>query len=154
MPLQSFTGVYGSDRETTARSNVTFSSTTIAAASTIGVYTTTPVQFEPDAWEQTLDRYLSFDPQRMYLTHYGCVENVAQLAGELRQGLRDYQSLARKAPTGDARHQALTAALLAHSLNALRQKRSPATETFARDWLALDMDLNAQGLEVWLDKAG
>lgn len=45
MPLQSFTGVYGSDRETTARSNVTFSSTTIAAGGTIGVYTTTPVQF-------------------------------------------------------------------------------------------------------------
>lgn len=115
--------------------------------------TTTPVQFEPEAWEQTLDRYLSFAPQRMYLTHYGCVENVPQLASELRQGLRDYQALARKAPAGNARHQALTAALLAHSLDALRQKRSPAAEAFARDWLALDMDLNAQGLEVWLDKA-
>lgn len=43
--LQSFTGVYGSDRETVARSNVTYSTTTIAAGGTIGVYTTTPVQF-------------------------------------------------------------------------------------------------------------
>ncbi len=120
--------------------------------------TTTPVQFEPDAWEQTLDRYLSFDPQRMYLTHYGCVENVVQLAAELRQGLRDYQRLARGlgggAADGDARHRALKAALLEHSLEALREKHAPASEAFARDWLAMDMDLNAQGLEVWLDKAG
>jgi hypothetical protein len=43
--LQAFTGVYGSDRETVARSNVTYSTTTIAAAATIGVYTATPVQF-------------------------------------------------------------------------------------------------------------
>ena len=115
--------------------------------------TTTPVQFEPEAWQQTIDRYLSFDPQRMYLTHYGCVDNVAQLADELRQGLRDYQNLARSIPNGEARHPALVAALLDYSLNALREKHSPATEAFAREWLAMDMDLNAQGLEVWLDKA-
>eukprot|EP00456_Euglypha_rotunda_P003987 TRINITY_DN106785_c0_g1_i1.p1 TRINITY_DN106785_c0_g1~~TRINITY_DN106785_c0_g1_i1.p1 ORF type:complete len:117 (-),score=31.45 TRINITY_DN106785_c0_g1_i1:10-360(-) len=95
--------------------------------------TTTPVQFEPDAWEQTIDRYLSFDPQRMYLTHYGCVENVPQLAGELRQGLRAYQDLARSVPSGEARHQALMAALLDYGLKGLREKHSPVTEAYARE---------------------
>jgi hypothetical protein len=42
--LQSALGDHGRTRYTATRSNVTHSSTTIAAAATIGVYTTTPVQ--------------------------------------------------------------------------------------------------------------
>src|SRR3546814_7312768 len=49
--------------------------------------TTTPVQFDPDAWRQTLDRYLSFAPQRMFLTHYSQVQNAPELAQTLRQGI-------------------------------------------------------------------
>ncbi len=115
--------------------------------------TTTPVQFEPEAWAATLDRYLSFAPERMFLTHYGCVEQVPELAADLRQGLLDYQRLAAGiAETGDARHETLKAALLDYSLALLHRRQSPVSDELARDWLAMDMDLNAQGLEVWLDR--
>ncbi len=34
--------------------------------------TTTPVQFDPDAWHASLDRLLSYAPELMFLTHFGC----------------------------------------------------------------------------------
>jgi glyoxylase-like metal-dependent hydrolase (beta-lactamase superfamily II) len=115
--------------------------------------TTTPVQFEPDAWEQTLDGYLSHAPQRMYLTHYGAVEEVPRLAGELRSGLADYRRIALSAATlGAQRHEAIKQALFDWSLQQLRIREVEISETLARDWLEFDLELNAQGLIVWLDK--
>lgn len=115
--------------------------------------TTTPVQFEPEAWEQTLDRYLSFAPQRMYLTHYGCVEDIARLAHDLRAGLCDYQHLAMSIEArGAARHAGIRDAIENWSLAALRRHGAPVDEQQARRLLAADMELNAQGLGVWLDR--
>ena len=42
--------------------------------------TTTPVQFEPEAWEISIQRLLNTKPQRMYLTHFNMVEDVNALA--------------------------------------------------------------------------
>ncbi|MGH8457570.1 MAG: MBL fold metallo-hydrolase, partial [Stenotrophobium sp.] len=56
--------------------------------------TTTPVQFEPEAWERSLELFLSYAPQRMYLTHYGAVQNVPRLAQDLRRALREYVRIA------------------------------------------------------------
>ena len=42
--------------------------------------TTTPVQFEPDALRNSIERMLAFAPQCMYLTHYGRVgDSVAEV---------------------------------------------------------------------------
>lgn len=115
--------------------------------------TTTPVQFEPDAWQQTLDRYLAHEPQCMYLTHYGRIGDVPRMAAELRQGLMDYQHLAMSldAPP-EQRHAVLKSALFDWSLQALKNRQAPVSEEVARDWLELDLELNAQGLLVWLDQ--
>ena len=114
--------------------------------------TTTPVQFEPEAWEQTLQRYLSFLPERMYLTHYGVVENVPQLARELRRGLADYQQMALAVAREPDRAKRLRTLLMDYSLGTLRAMQAPVSEALAREWLAFDIELNAQGLEVWLGK--
>ncbi|MDP3859745.1 MAG: MBL fold metallo-hydrolase [Stagnimonas sp.] len=113
--------------------------------------TTTPVQFEPEAWEATLDRYLSFAPQRMYLTHYGAVGDVPRLAASLRAGIRRYAELARRLRSAPERHDALKAALRQDLLADLarRSHRMPAEQVEAL--LAIDLELNAQGLGVWLD---
>lgn len=113
--------------------------------------TTTPVQFEPEAWEATLDRYLSFAPQRMYLTHYGAVGEVPRLAAGLRAGIRRYADLARRLRQAPERHEALKAALRQDLLAdlAARGHRMPAEQVEAL--LAIDLELDAQGLGVWLD---
>ena len=115
--------------------------------------TTTPVQFEPDAWRATLDRYLSYTPQRMYLTHFSVVENVSVLAARLRSGIERYVTLSQSLATAPDRHAKLKAALFDDALAELRTRHNPLPETRVRALLEMDMELNAQGLAVWLDRA-
>lgn len=114
--------------------------------------TTTPVQFEPEAWQDTLDRLVALAPKRLYLTHFGMVEDVPRLAAVLREGLARYVALARAAPAGAERHDWLKRALERETMAALATHGSRVEEATARRLLAVDMELNAQGLGVWLDK--
>ncbi len=114
--------------------------------------TTTPVQFEPEAWARTLDRFAQLDPAYVYLTHYGRVGNVPKLAHELRRGIASYERLARHHAAAPERHARIKEAITSHALAELRAMNAPLSEQQARALLEFDMELNAQGLEVWLDK--
>ncbi|MES2684169.1 MAG: MBL fold metallo-hydrolase [Pseudomonadota bacterium] len=115
--------------------------------------TTTPVQFEPDAWHATLDRYLSFKPQRMYLTHYSVVEDVPALAAKLRAGIDRYVALGQSFAKAEDRHQKLKTAMADDALAELRARHNPLPEAQVRALLEMDLELNAQGMAVWLDRA-
>jgi glyoxylase-like metal-dependent hydrolase (beta-lactamase superfamily II) len=114
--------------------------------------TTTPVQFEPDAWNTTLDRLLALQPQRMYLTHYGCVEEIGELAAELRHGLAAYVELARLHADAASRHEVLKQALTSLALGELSDHGCTLDEARCLEILETDLELNTQGLEVWLDR--
>ncbi len=114
--------------------------------------TTTPVQFEPEAWFASIERYLSFAPQCMYLTHYGRVQNVPKLAQDLRRGLERYCVIARTLKSEPDRHTRLKSALMDDALTQLRLLGSEMPKAHASALLAFDMELNAQGLGVWLDR--
>ncbi len=114
--------------------------------------TTTPVQFEPDAWNQTLDRLLSYQPARMYLTHWGMVEELPRLAGDLRRALAEYSDLARRYAESTTRHDKLKQGLTAMALRGIAAHVCTLPEALCRELLEVDMDLNAQGLGVWLDR--
>jgi len=114
--------------------------------------TTTPVQFDPQAWDKTLDRYLSFSPQRMYLTHYGVVDNVPQLAEGLRKGIRQYVQIAESMANAPRRHLMIKEALMRQALHELADRDCDLPELRCRMLLEVDMELNAQGLGIWLDK--
>mgnify|MGYP000671551665 CR=1 FL=1 len=49
--------------------------------------TTTPVKFDPDEMRKTLNRLLNYEPQAVFLTHFGLVMNVEKLVLELRKCL-------------------------------------------------------------------
>ena len=49
-------------------------------------------------------------------------------------------------------YSALQQALTELSLSEVAELQAPITPAYARELLALDMNLNAQGLEVWLDR--
>lgn len=115
--------------------------------------TTTPVQFEPDAWDQTIDRYLLKNPQRMFLTHFGVVDNVAHLAAQLRAGLRRYVTIAQGLTHAEGRHEKLKHALAMDALAELSSRQTPLTNERILSLLEVDLELNAQGLAVWLDRA-
>ena len=113
--------------------------------------TTTPVQFDPEAWHHSLDRYLTFKPERMYLTHFSMVEGIPVLAAALHRALDDYVAMARRFAQDEKRDQKLRAALLQYTLDGLRAHQCPLPEPTLRGLLDMDMNLNTQGLGIWLD---
>ncbi len=115
--------------------------------------TTTPVQFDPIAMHASIDRLLSFNPERMYLTHYGCVEDVPRLAAQLHRMIEVFVGLARDAADrGQRRHEALVTALRDILLNELQLHACRWPEQRIIELLAMDIELNAQGLAIWADK--
>jgi glyoxylase-like metal-dependent hydrolase (beta-lactamase superfamily II) len=114
--------------------------------------TTSPVQFDPEAWEVTLHRLLERSPAHVYLTHYGRVDAVPALANDLREGLAAYQRIARAHADAPDRHARIYASLMGHHLDQLRERHHPMAEARARELLDMDVEINTQGLEVWLDR--
>ena len=113
--------------------------------------TTTPVHFDPDAWYQTLDRLMAFSPQRMYLTHYGMVEQVEKLRDDLQRRIEVYVDIATANRDKARRTELLTGLLLDQTLQELRQLKCGLPAAACRAMLQPDITLNVQGLEVWLD---
>jgi glyoxylase-like metal-dependent hydrolase (beta-lactamase superfamily II) len=114
--------------------------------------TTTPVQFDPPALLATVDRMLAERPERMYLTHYGMIEgDVARAAASLKRAVEEHVRVARAAPAGPGRHAAILAGLTAQLLRDAAAHGGPATGAAALAAFEVDLGLNTQGLEVWLD---
>lgn len=114
--------------------------------------TTSPVQFDPVAWQTSLDRILARSPAHVYLTHYSRVDAVQPLARALREGLADYVRIARGLAGVADRRARIAAALMDYHLDALRARASPVPASRARELLDLDVEINAQGLDIWLDR--
>jgi glyoxylase-like metal-dependent hydrolase (beta-lactamase superfamily II) len=114
--------------------------------------TTTPVQFEPGPLKASIAKLLERDPDGMCLTHYGLVRNVHPLARELTDQIDEMAALARSHAEGDQRKQRLMAALAA--MYRRRLAAHGVTDIDAMmPLLDLDIDLNADGLLVWVDRA-
>ena len=114
--------------------------------------TTSPVQFDPPALHASIERLLALQPDAMYLTHYGRVEDVERLAADLHVQIDAMVDLARAAHGKPERH-----AVLMESLTDLYAARAAAHgwrhgRDALRQLLGMDIELNAQGLEVWLDR--
>lgn len=114
--------------------------------------TSTPVQFEPAALRSSVLRLLAEAPACMYLTHYSRVTDVARL-GALFLGLLDGMvalgEAARHAPDRAAR---LAAGLLDLYAASLAAHGSPLDRATIARLLAMDIELNVQGMSIWLDR--
>ena len=116
--------------------------------------TTTPVQFQPEALRHSILRMLAYHPASMYLTHYGRVGDVPRLGALLLSQLDDMvalaQSLAKTMPAGPDRKAALQHGLFEIHWQGLVAHQAPVERAEAARLLALDLELNAQGIEIWL----
>ena len=114
--------------------------------------TSTPVQFEPDALKHSIQRMLEHEPVQMFLTHYSRVTEVPRLAQDLSAQIDAMVAIARAHAGGTDRH-----ARIANDLADLYTSRAQAhgcryDAAQVRELLTMDIELNTQGLEVWLDK--
>jgi len=114
--------------------------------------TSTPVQFDPPALRASIDRLLSHDPQCMYLTHYSRVTEVPRLAALLKGQLDQMVSLAEQLRESPDRHEALKRGLLDIYADRLQEHGTALTRAQIAELLAIDLELNAQGIAVWLDR--
>jgi glyoxylase-like metal-dependent hydrolase (beta-lactamase superfamily II) len=116
--------------------------------------TCSPVQFDPPAAHVSLDRIAGLQPESAFLTHFSRVRDIPRLAADMHRLLTAYETLALTAPADDAgacqpylregMREILVNAALAHGCR-LRGEQ-------LLDVLALDIELNAQGIAVWLDR--
>ena len=116
--------------------------------------TTPPTQFQPEALRRSIERMLSFSPQRMLLTHYGAVEDVPRLATLFLAQLDEVVAAARSLAGAPDRHATLKRALETIHLRRLREHGVTLPEARIHDLLGLDFELNAQGIGLWLDRTG
>lgn len=119
------------------------------------VPTTTPTQFDPEAMHASIDRLLSMRPQAMYLTHYGRVVDVERLGADLHRLIDTMVAVARAARgDGLARHVEILAGLEQVMREEAARQNWALDEEQALELLRMDLELNAQGLGVWLDRPG
>ena len=114
--------------------------------------TTTPVQFEPEALKASIARMVARAPEAMYLTHYGRVGDVPRLAQSLYEQIDAMVAIADSCDGRADRHRCLTAGLTALYLERAHALQVPLADEDVERILAMDIELNAQGLGVWLDR--
>jgi len=114
--------------------------------------TTSPVQFDPEALHASIERLVALKPAAMYLTHYGRVEHVGKLATDLHVQIDAMVGLARSAHGKPDRHAVLVESLTDFYAARAQDHGWSGGRDMLRDLLGMDIELNAQGLEVWLDR--
>jgi len=111
--------------------------------------TTPPVQFDPPALRQSVARIMSFEPDRLYLTHYGeLVDPGAQLES-FNQWIDQYVSLCRQFEATSPDYETdLEQALMQLVMATLGDGHDADLQQVLRN----DISLNAHGLAHWRRK--
>ena len=115
--------------------------------------TTTPVQFDPDAFHATIDRLMSYRPRRIYQTHFGPVDDRsnASRATCTRPSSSSCGSPALHAAAPDRRRRIEED--MFRYFDARLDEHGYAGDLATRHALIDDdVRLNTAGLEVWLDR--
>jgi len=116
--------------------------------------TSSPTHFDPVAEHRSLDLIAGLKPRAIYVTHYSQVRDIARMADDMHRLVDAYVELARaEHDTGAARHQRLMSGMTDIILGEAKRygwrlPREQILEIFAGD-----IELNAQGLAIWLDAA-
>jgi glyoxylase-like metal-dependent hydrolase (beta-lactamase superfamily II) len=113
--------------------------------------TSTPVQFEPELLRASVQRLLARDPQWIYLTHFGRVGDVQRLGALLLSLIDEMVTLGLRHQQADDRHAKLRQGLATIYDASLEAHGSSRPD--ARELLEIDIELNAQGMAAWLDRA-
>ena len=114
--------------------------------------TSTPVQFDPPEAHKAIDRILACEPERLFLTHYSQVKNLERLATDMHEGIDAYVALARQHADDDDRSATLRESLFEHYVERLAAHGYSGDREMIQSVLGIDVELNAQGLEFWLEK--
>ena len=116
--------------------------------------TTTPIHFDPDEAHKSVDRIMSYEPERLYLTHYSEVAKLERLAADMHKGIDAFVSMARANANAEKRTAVLQKAMFEYFVDGLKEHGFSGDRDTMWSILSIDVNLNTQGIEVWLDKHG
>lgn len=114
--------------------------------------TTSPVQFDPPALHRSIDMLMEYHPAAIYVAHFSQVTDLPRLAADLHRLIDTHAELAQQVRAGGpARHQQLKAGVTALLLEEAVQQCWGLQGDALVQFMAPDLELNAQGLGSWLD---
>ncbi|MBL8413830.1 MAG: MBL fold metallo-hydrolase [Propionivibrio sp.] len=114
--------------------------------------TTTPVQFDPVAMHASIDLLMSYQPDAIYLTHFSQIRDTAAKALELHRLVDAHVAIARREKNAGAeRHARIREGLEQLLLNETSRFGCRLPVSGILEIFDGDLELNAQGLGVWVD---
>ena len=113
--------------------------------------TTTPIQFDPPVLIESIDRLMEKSPQNMYLTHFGRVQDIEQLADKMKSAVSRFVQFADAYADASNRTQSIEAAMMDWLLESIHQHGVTLDEERIQDIVMGDVVLNTQGIEYWID---
>ncbi len=114
--------------------------------------TTTPVQFEPAALRASIERLLSFEPERVYVTHFGAMREPRRMAAELLLQVDAMVEIALRHRDTPHRSDAMKREFALLYEGRVRAHGCALPAARVAELLALDVGLNVAGVEIWLDR--
>ena len=114
--------------------------------------TTSPSQFDPAQLHRSIDRMLSLGPEAVYVAHFGRLTNPKALAADLHRLVDAHAELGeRHRRAGAERKHLLTEGVRSLVLAERERQEWRLPREKVLEVFALDIELNAQGIESWLD---
>jgi len=114
--------------------------------------TTSPVQFDPDKLLGSIGLMMSAGPQRMYLTHYSVLEQPENVVKLLCEQVEAYRQIGLSLKNSPKRQNMIFHKIEEMTLALIKAMQPQADLQVMKEVLALDFQLNAQGLDVWLSR--
>ena len=115
--------------------------------------TTTPVHFDPEAMHHSVHQIAELNPDFLYLTHFSQVPFTPRLPSLLHQQIDEYVDLALRVQDAPNRQELIKEGLTHLLLGHLETHQNPTSLKQTLEILELDIRLNAQGLDVWLNNS-
>lgn len=109
---------------------------------------TSPVQFDPEALIQSINRIMEFKPERVCLTHFSAIKPTKKATNKLIESIHFVSNLAIKYADKNDSESIIYKKMMDYFLEGLNEIGFQNNE-YAKDRLSLDVLINTQGLIYW-----
>jgi glyoxylase-like metal-dependent hydrolase (beta-lactamase superfamily II) len=113
---------------------------------------TTPIQFDPGVWKNTIHKLMTLKPKYAYLTHFNRIEFTQKSADMLIQHIDGFVKIANTLKDQPNRHKAIKESLLNYLLDIAIKHGVILDEAQQIKLFKGDLEICTQGLGVWLDR--
>ena len=109
---------------------------------------TSPVQFDPEALIQSINRIMEFKPERVCLTHFSAIKPTKKATNKLIESIHFVSNLAIKYADKNESESIIYKKMMDYFLEGLNEIGFQNND-YAKDRLSLDVLINTQGLIYW-----